>query len=393
MKNVMFRPLIIALLALSVQAIQAEEVTWHGFAAQGVIQSADSNFVNDDGAISFDLTEVGLNTSYRISSKLRVSAQGVYINGGNRYDEGARIDYLFLDYQLLNSNNWQLNVHLGRYKNYHWLYSATRDVPHTMPTNVLPQSTYFDAFRDISLGSDGISMAAQNLNTFGEWDFRWSYGKSHISQRQTANLLSDFATGRLTHDYDTQMSMTFRPLGSGTSIGLSVLDTDFSYAAGEGDLFIDGTANLQRIMLSLSFSGEYWEVNGEILRERSIYRDLVLEGITNDTFSEGAYVQGRYFVTPTFTLLARADIFDLDVKDRSGIERETNSGGNIPRYFGYMDQATVAAAWDFSSNWRVRAEYHRVKGRARLAPVFVVDMVTNDSKYWDIWAVQVIYWF
>lgn len=393
MINVIFRQFIITVLALNVLVIQAGEITWHGFAAQGVIQSADSNFVNDDGAISLSLTELGLNTSYRINSKLRVSAQGVYLNGGNRQAENARFDYLFFDYQVLNTNDWQWNVHLGRYKNYHWLYSATRDVPHTMPTNVLPQSAYFDAFRDISLGSDGISMAAQNLNTLGEWDIRWSYGQSRISRKQTVNLLSDFATGRLTHDYDTQLSMTFRPLGSGTSLGFSLLDTDFSYAAGESDRFIDGTASLQRIMLSLSFSGEYWDVNSEVLRERAIYRDLVEEGMLNDSFSEGAYVQGRYFVSPTFTLVARVDIFDLDRKDRSGKKREFHSGANIPRYFGYMDQATLAAAWDFASNWRVRAEYHRVKGRARLTPVFVVDTHLNDSEYWDIWAVQVIYWF
>jgi hypothetical protein len=392
-KNVIFRLFIIAFLALYVQLIQAEELIWHGFAAQGVIQSADSNFVNDDGAISLSLTEVGMNTSYRISNKLRVSAQGVYINGGNRYDEGLHIDYLFLDYQLLNSNNWQLNVNLGRYKNYHWLYSSTRDVPHTMPTNVLPQSIYFDALRHISLGSDGISMAAHNLNSFGEWDFRWSYGQSKITRRQTVNILSELATGRLSHDYDTQMSVAFRPLGSGASVGLSVLDDTFTYTAGEGDRFIDTKANIQRIMLNFSLSGEYWEVNAEFLRERIKASTVVPEIVTSDTFSEGAYLQGQYFVSPTFTLLARADIFDLDVKDRSGIARETSSGGYIPRYFGYMDLATVAAAWDFSSNWRVRAEYHRVKGRARLAPLFVADLVTNDSEYWDIWAVQVIYWF
>lgn len=393
MKNLTIRTFIIVAVLLMWRTTQAEELTWHGFAAQGVIQSADSNFVNDDGDIALNLSEFGINTSYRINSKLRLSAQGVYLNGGNRYDEGARIDYLFLDYQLLNTSNWQWNVHLGRYKNYHWLYSATRDVPHTMPTNVLPQSTYFDVFRDISLGSDGISMAAQNLNGLGEWDFRWSYGKSQISQRQTINFLSDLATGRFTHDHDSQVSVTFRPLASNVSLGLSVLDTDFSYGSGDNDYFIDGTANLQRIMISLSYSSEHWDLNSEILRERAIYRDLVQQGMSKTETSEGGYAQARYFVTPDITLLARVDLFDLNRDDRNGFKREYESAGSVPHYFAYMDQATVATAWDFAANWRVRAEYHRVKGRGRLAPVFVADLQTNDSEYWDIWAVQIMYWF
>ena len=56
----------------------AGDLVWHGFGAQGVIQANDSNYINDDGDVSYRLTEVGLNTSYRINQKLRVSAQGIY---------------------------------------------------------------------------------------------------------------------------------------------------------------------------------------------------------------------------------------------------------------------------------------------------------------------------
>ena len=97
----------------------ANDLKLHGFVAQGLIQSNESNFVNDDGDISTRLTEVGINASYRIHPKLRVAGQGIYLNGGNRYPEGARIDYLFLDWQLLNIPNWQVDMHIGRYKNYH----------------------------------------------------------------------------------------------------------------------------------------------------------------------------------------------------------------------------------------------------------------------------------
>lgn len=371
----------------------AGEFVWHGFGAQGVIQSSDSNYINESGDVSFSLTEVGLNTSYRINQKLRVSAQGIYINDGNRFNEGLRLDYLFLDYQLLSTPSWSVNAHLGRYKNYHWLYSATRDVPHTMPTIVLPQSSYFDAFRDASLGSDGISLIAQHHNELGELDMRWSYGNTSVDQEQTENLMSEFATGELEHDFDTQFSLSFSPLSSGVAMGVSMLRTDFSYDAGNNDVFIDGKAKLFRLMLNLTYSAEFWDINAEAMRERTDFIGLLSNGGIKDTVAEGGYVQGRLFLTPQVTLLARIDTFDADKDDRHGRLLQQNSGGAVPDYFAYRDQITFGASWDFHANWRVRAEFHKVKGRARLAPVFIPDTVTNDSEYWDIWALQVIYWF
>jgi hypothetical protein len=58
-----------------------------------------------------------------------------------------------------------------------------------------------------------------------------------------------------------------------------------------------------------------------------------------------------------------------------------------------MDQATVGGTWKFSKNIQIQAEYHRVKGTGRLAPIFTPDTAINASKYWDMWAVQLMYWF
>lgn len=389
--SILFSFLIFSLTHPSVSS--AGDVVWHGFGAQGIIQSSDSNYINDSGDVSLRLTEVGLNASYRINQKLRVSAQGIYINGGNRFGEGLRIDYLFLDYQLLNSNSWNINAHLGRYKNYHWLYSATRDVPHTMPSIVLPQSSYFDAFRDVSLGSDGLSLTAQHLNSLGEWDVRLSHGSSRVKDEQTENLMSKLATGDLEHDFDTQFSVSFSPLSSGLSLGMSLLKTKFSYHSSDNDVFTDGSARLSRIMLSLSYSAEYWDINAEAMHEESKFKGLFPVGRDENGISEGLYIQGRYFIHPDVTLLVRFDTFDANRDDRNGIKYQQNSGGTIPNYFAYRDQLTLGASWDFSTNWRVRAEYHKIDGRARLAPVFIPDTVTNDSQYWDIWALQIIYWF
>ncbi|AGH42184.1 hypothetical protein C427_0074 [Paraglaciecola psychrophila 170] len=167
--------------------VAAESFKLNGFVAQGITQAKGSNFVTDDGDVSLKLTEVGVNSTYRINPSFRVAGQAVYLEGGNRFSDGFRVDYLFLEWQLLNSPDWQLKTHIGRNKNYHWLYSSTRDVPHTRPSIVLPQSLYFDVFRDVALGVDGLVLIAQTHNELGEWDINFSYGNSRMSEEQKKN--------------------------------------------------------------------------------------------------------------------------------------------------------------------------------------------------------------
>ncbi|WP_339725778.1 TonB-dependent receptor [uncultured Paraglaciecola sp.] len=373
--------------------LNANSLKINGFVAQGVIQANDSNFVTDKGDVSIELTEVGVNSAYRINHSFRVAGQAVYLDGGNRYPDGFRVDYLFLEWQFLNSTNWQIKTQLGRNKNYHWLYSSTRDVPHTRPSIVLPQSLYFDAFRDVALGVDGVVLIAQTHNMLGEWDINVSYGDSQLSEQQKKNLLGPNATGKLKHDLDKQFSLYWRPTLSNFQFGFSLLDADFSYKRGANDTFFDGDETSQRIMFNFLYQGQNWEIASEVMRERVIGNDVLFPGFSSDVTAEGGYLQARYFLSNELTLLGRLDIYDRDRQDRNGKNVETLSQGLVPGYFGLMDQATAGVTWKFAKNLQIQAEYHKVKGTGRLAPIFTPNTILNDSKYWDMWAVQLMYWF
>lgn len=371
----------------------SEALKIHGFVSQGVIQASDSNFVNDEGDATFKLTEIGVNASYRINSSLRVAGQGVYLNGGNRYPEGLRIDYLFLDWQLLNTQTWNVKAQIGRNKNYHWLYSSTRDVPHTRPSIVLPQSLYFDAFRDVAIGVDGLVLVTQTNNDFGEWDINFSYGKSKISKQEHQNLLGKAALGDLSQPSDKQFSLYWRPTLSNVQFGISILDADFKYSQAPTDTLFNGDVTSQRLMLNILYQGERWEFASEIMKERVLVDNLLFPGYTSNVTAEGGYIQGRYFMTPDVTLLTRLDLYDRDRKDRKGAQIEAMSAGFVSGYFGYMDQGTLGLSWRLFKNTQVQTEFHRVKGASRLAPVFTPDVAANNSKYWNMWAVQLMYWF
>jgi hypothetical protein len=372
---------------------RANDFTWNGFVAQGAMQAKNSNFVESNGDVSFKLTELGLNASYRISNNLRLAGQAVYLNGGNRYSEGVRVDYLFVDWQIYSDIDWLFNVHLGRYKNYHWLYSSTRDVPHTRPSIVLPQSSYFDIFRDVALGADGLAIRANRTSEIGDWQFNWSYGSSSISHEQMTNLLSPMATGKLKQDFDHQMSLNWTSEESVWQLGINLLDADFVYHAGESDVFVGGNVTTQRLMLNAAYHSQNWELVTELVKERVILKNIVFNSFENDTTAEGGFVQWRYFVKRDQTLMLRLDLYDRNRKNRNGSLLPQQTGGLALSYFGYMDQATVGYSWDFAHNWRLQAEYHKVKGAGRLAPVLIPDTQVNADKYWDMWAIQLMYWF
>lgn len=367
----------------------------HGFAAQGIIDVNGSNFVNDDGSPSTELTELGINGSYQLSSNFRLAGQIVYLDGGNRYEEGVRVDYALLDWSAYESENWQANIYLGRYKNIHWLYSSSRDVPFARPSILLPQSVYFDGFRDIAVGGDGAAIKiSHNNDDYGNFDLNLSYGTSPISEEQAEIILSKFAQGSVEQDSDIQASLYWQPAFSSWRFGASYLDSDFSYQANDGvDFFFDGDFSFKFYTVNALFEGEKWEFSGEI--HQTIF---TTKGFYNPLYNEapvgqGMYLQSRYQVNNELTLLARYEYFYNDKNDKEGKKLEQETGGLVPAYFGYHRDTTVGLSYDFSSNLRLRLEYHWFQGTGRLTPVVLPNPRINNNEYWQLWAAQLMYWF
>jgi len=367
----------------------------HGFISQGLIDVSGSNFVNDDGSLSAELTELGLNGSYQLNSSLRLTGQVVYLDGGNRYAKGVRVDYALLDWSVYDNYNWQANVYLGRFKNNHWLYSSTRDVPFARPSILLPQSVYFDGFRDIAVGSDGIAIKVSHSDDdIGDFDFNLSYGASSISDEQAEMILSQSALGRIKQDYDAQASFYWQPAFSSWRFGLSLLDSTFSYNMNDSfDFFADGDFSFQFYTLNALYEGENWEFSGEIYQERFITKGFYSSSHYSSPIGQGVYFQSRYKISTKLTLLARHEHFYNDKDDKNGKKLEENTGGLVPAYFAYHRDTTVGMTYDFSSDFSLRLEYHWFQGAGRLTPVVLPNPLVNDSKNWQLWAAQLMYWF
>ena len=90
------------------------EVGVHGFIAQGAIYTDDNAFVTDDNGWSAANTEIGANLVWQTDPRWFVAGQLIYLNGGNRYPDGTRVDYLLVDYLLFNNSVGDAHLQLGR---------------------------------------------------------------------------------------------------------------------------------------------------------------------------------------------------------------------------------------------------------------------------------------
>lgn len=363
----------------------------HGFIAQGIINVNGSNYVNDDGSVSFELTEIGVNASYQLSSDIRLASQVVYLNGGNRYVEGIRLDYLLIDWSLYNNNNWKTNLYLGRIKNYHRLYS---NVPVTRPSIILPQSIYFDGTRDLSIGGDGVAITTRySSELLGDVDINASIGISPISNDQTHVLMGNDSTGKFDQENDFQASIYWMPNLSQWKFGIATTKADFGYEHGSNDVFNSGVLALERFYLSTEYQAENWTFSAEILQEHKILKGFLDQNFVNDTRGQGGFIQARVSVTPKIQLLGRYERYYSNKDDKNGSVLEQNSFGTTPHYFGYQNDITVGLNYDLSSNMQVQLEYHYIKGTARLTPVLIPDPASNKKENWQVLALQFMYWF
>lgn len=383
-------PLVSLLLPLSTIAADWQ---WHGFVSQGLMQSERSNFVNDTGKVSTELTELGLNTSYQLASDWRIAGQVMYLDGGNRYKDGWRVDYLFLDWNVINNMDWQLDVYFGRFKNVHWLYSSTRDVAVTRPMIVLPQSVYFDAFRDIAVGSDGALIKSTNNTELGEIEVNWSYGYSPITKATAERVVATSIQGVTELDFSHQFSVYFRPQASQTQWGISLLDSSFSYRKAAIDLWADGDFAVQRVMLNWRYSAQWWELSSEFMQERVVAQGFLAPQFQRSVFAQGLFLLGSIDVGPNTKLYLSHDYYTGNKDDRRGSLLPLQSGGMIPSYFGFQNDTGIGISQELAEKLRLKLEYHYSDGTGRLGPNVIPDLAVNKSRYHDLWAVQLIYWF
>ena len=124
----------------------------HGFASQGFVYTNDNNWLTmntSQGSAAF--TDFGLNTSYQVTDKLRVGAQGYDRNLGQLGQYHPSLDWAVADYRF---KSW-LGIRGGKVKTTLGLYTDTQDLDFLQAFALLPQSVYPTDLREATIAHLG----------------------------------------------------------------------------------------------------------------------------------------------------------------------------------------------------------------------------------------------
>lgn len=376
----------------------------HGFASQGYITTSDNDvFGNSDNGGSFGLTEAGLNVSVRPLPKLQLSAQVLSRRAGKGNSGMPRLDYAILDYQLYSYDANQYGIRIGRLKNPFGFYNETRDVAHTRPSILLPQSIYFDRTRNLGLSGDSVQLygetAIGNLGTFstqfGVW---WPI----VSDRDTeVSLIAPGPSGHLKREASYIGRGIFETNDKRLRLGISGIWLNTSYdPQGAIDPIRAGALQFTPIYFSAQYNAERWSITSEYALRHFKYGhtfgDTMLLNKA-DFFGESYYVQGEYRFTPKWEAFIRYDVLYTDRSDRSGkdfaAEMLAQHKLEIVPHSRFAKDITVGLRWNVTPEFMLRAEYHRVNGTGWLSRLDNTPAEGPTSQHWDLYAIQASYRF
>lgn len=325
----------------------------HGFASLGYIKTSGNNFYGDSEDGSFDYYEVGLNGIIQFNPQFSASGQLLAREAGDTDDGDIRVDYAYLDYQLITMEAARAGARLGRVRNPLGFYNESRDVLFTRPSILLPQSIYLEGtgVRELLFSSDGLQL-------YSDWDhdqhhtaLKLNIAKSTEVSDTTRNNFNSLGPGLTIDDMVLKDPIYLQLLherdGGKLRLAASFLSATLEATIAPAPGFsIPASIDAEIMILSAQYNEALWSLTSEYSLTSS---DTSLMGASSDNRGDGAYLQGEYRFTPELTGLLR---YDVTYSDRS------NRGNSDSR------DTTVGFGWKFRPSWILMGEFHNIDGTA-----------------------------
>lgn len=380
----------------NVRAVEApQKLQVHGFGSQAYTLTSKNNFFGEStGNGSFEATELGINTSWRMNSELQFSGQLLLRNVGNIGDDDVQLDYGLVDYRFFSDERQHHGLRMGRIKNPLGLYNDTRDVAFTRPGVILPQSIYFERTRDLALSSDGGELYGElrfAADTLG-WELVVAQPRTDDVDTEVAFLGAD-RVGELDGETSFVGRLTYEFFGL-LRLAVSGAMLNIRYQSGPNDPSRAGAIRFTPVILSGQFNSDTWSVTAEYAR-RDFEFDNQIIYVPNDlkkVTGESYYLQGAYSLSQQWELITRYDAAYQNIDDRNGRKFDALVSGAIPRHSQFSKDWTLGTRWNLSSAWMFRAEHHWVNGTAWLPFQDNPDRA-GTSQYWRLFTMLVSYRF
>lgn len=392
------RAALVATLAISSNALQAsilpgeDKLQFNGFLSQGYFLSSENELYGNSSSKrgSLELTEIGLNFSYRPLSNLTFAAQGIYRRAGQVSDK-ARIDYALLDWRFLDQPDYQAGIRFGRVKNPLGFYNETRDVSFTRPTIFLPLGIYHERSRNLFVSTDGVQLYSEIFTTFGDLSFQLNWGEldDDLDEIEAAVLLTD-RPGVFDSDPAPIGKVEYVTPSGNTRVAFSFADVHMDYSPGLGDFLAAGHTKFHMKLFSVQHSWEKLTLTGEYMESKNTFSDFGPFFPSRKVTSESYYLQAEYEIARDYQLIVRYDAYFNNKEDRDGEKASLASG--FPSHNFYTKDQMIGLRWTPASNWMIDVEYHRLDGVSALSNADNPDRFML-KQHWDLLALQLSYRF
>ncbi len=365
----------LALAALALAGpVQAQElgegIQAHGFISQSLVGTSANNVGDSgDGGWGTELREMGANLSWRPNPDWLFSGQALARWAGETDGGDLRLDYGFVDRTLLSDGASQMGVRLGKIKNPYGFYNTTRDVAHTRPGIIMPQSIYLDLIRNFFLAAPGVSVYGNTEAGAGNLAWQLSALQPEVDD---PSLEYVFLLGnRPGHFQGTSswLGQALYDVGGRWRLGLSLGEMNMKYKPGASPPFDEmaGTHKLPTWVVSLEHNSELWSLTAEYGRTRVQAEHYSLSN--TDHWTEAWYAQATRRFPGNWQGFLRYDVLYLDKDDKNGSIFASDPG---IAFLGFQPYSRFAKDWVLGvrkdiDHLALSAEIHHVDGTAWLA--------------------------
>lgn len=389
---------------------------WGGFVSQSGVYTSDNSFFggNTDNRVSGEFSEAGVIGTGTLYDKFDFATQVISRRQGTLAEGNPKIDYLQVIYRFDEKMNYNQAFKLGRFKTPLGFYNETREVPFTRSGIILPQGLYWEKVRNMRSFINGGQYMLDFRSGLSEYYLRASYGELQVDQAEInaqagtdgtatvkAGNLSNFA---LFYDYD----------GGRVRLGLSRMATDLEIIPSSTALVNpDGSFNIYNRragvdvnvnILSAEYNAQRWSYIVEYLRGKIFTGQLnaFFNGFTD--YPEACYGQITYRTDNAVEFFVRYDSQENSGDDPRGskfvsMQRDLLNKFHVPesvfpispKYSRYAFDKTIGVGWRPTSDFLIRAEWHRVIGTSWIANYGLNS--ERLSKEWDLVAIQLSYRF
>lgn len=371
------------------QGVQA-----HGFFSQSLVHTSDNRVGGDsDDGVAADMREVGANLSWRPNADWLLSGQVLARWAGGSDDGSLRLDYGFVDRSLLADGDSVVGVRLGKIKNPYGFYNTTRDVAHTRPGIIMPQSIYLDRIRNFYLAAPGVALYGNHAN--GGLDLSWTLGAMRFdadSEDIEGLLLTRSTPGR----FKSRNSWLGQFMGEWDGglwrLGLTLGEIKMQYhpASPPTPDFGPGHTSVKPMVFSLEHNAEHLTLTAEYSEVKVKGQGYGLPVIDDSNTTMSWYLQATYRPTPDWRFYLRRDEVYLDKNDKKGVSGSLSSGGLVPPHAFYAKDWTLGARYDMDA-WSFMAEFHRVDGTVWLSPLDIP--LNKQTEVWNMLLLQAAWRF